>query len=795
MKPGRAAVLVWLLALAACLAIVVNSRYTADMSAFLPSRPSAEQQLLVEQIKDGSLSRLLLIGIEGGDAAGRAAVSRALAARLGADGHYAWVRNGDGAALARDRQILFEHRYVLSPAVDAARFSVEGLRAAISDSIDLLASPAGLMVKGLLTRDPTGELVELLGRLAGSTAGPTVAYGVWVSRDGRRALLMAQTAAAGADTDGQQAALERLRAEFAAARAGIEAGIEAEAAAGGGDLRLLVSGMPVFSTDARATIQAEVKRLSLAGSLGIVCLLLLVYRSWLTLALGLLPVLSGALAGIAAVGLGFGTVHGLTIGFGTTLIGEAVDYSIYYFVQARHGAAADADWRDRFWPTIRLGVLTSICGFASLLFSGFPGLAQLGLYSIAGLLAAAAVTRFVLPQLCPAGFRIRDSAAIGRGLDSGLGQLGRLPGLRWGLLLLAAAACAVLAGHRQQLWNSGLADLSPMPAAAMALDQSLRGDLGAPEQRYLVAISAADREAALQAAERVAERLQERVEAGDLAGFETPSRYLPSLATQAARRAALPEPEALSARLPQALAGLPLRADKLAPFVADVGAAAQRPPLEAEALAGSSLGLAVDAMLLQRASSQWLALLPLRAGDRELAGAVLSPALAAAAPAEARFVDMAGESNRLYAGYLDEAIALSLAGFAAIVVLLVAALRSPRRLARVLAPLALAVLLVMAALALAGERLTLLHLVGLLLIVAVGSNYALFFDRESRGAADQAQTLASLAIANATTVIGFGILATSPVPVLHAIGITVGPGAVLALLLSALLAGGRTEGG
>ena len=44
--------------------------------------------------------------------------------------------------------------------------------------------------------------------------------------------------------------------------------------------------------------------------------------------------------------------------------------------------------------------------------------------------------------------------------------------------------------------------------------------------------------------------------------------------------------------------------------------------------------------------------------------------------------------------------------------------------------------------------------------------------------------LASLLLANMTTVMGFGILALSQFPVLHALGITVGPGAVLALVLS-----------
>jgi predicted exporter len=122
------------------------------------------------------------------------------------------------------------------------------------------------------------------------------------------------------------------------------------------------------------------------------------------------------------------------------------------------------------------------------------------------------------------------------------------------------------------------------------------------------------------------------------------------------------------------------------------------------------------------------------------------------------------------------------------VLLLAFALRSPLRVLRVLLPLALAVLIVMAGLALAGQKMTILHLVGLLLIVAVGSNYALFFDRGHDRSGPSPRTLASLLFANLTTVAGFGILAFSTVPVLQAIGSTVGPGAILALLFSAMLA-------
>jgi predicted exporter len=86
-----------------------------------------------------------------------------------------------------------------------------------------------------------------------------------------------------------------------------------------------------------------------------------------------------------------------------------------------------------------------------------------------------------------------------------------------------------------------------------------------------------------------------------------------------------------------------------------------------------------------------------------------------------------------------------------------------------------------------GEVLTIFHLIGLLLVVAVGSNYALFFDAALSGGATD-RTALSLALANATTVIGFGMRAFSSVPVLSAIGLTVGIGAFLSLAFAAALA-------
>jgi predicted exporter len=803
------AVLIWLVFLLACAVVISRTTFTADLSAFLPRSPSAGQRVLVDQLRDGLVSRLILVGIEGGDPAARATLSRNLAAALRGNAQFASVNNGEPVSEARDQQFIFAHRYVLSPAVTPQRFSVDGLHQALGDSLDLLGSSAGMFTKDLLPHDPTGEVATLVNRLD-SGAQPSSRDGVWASRDGKRAVLVVQTAGSGSDTDAQARAIATVQHAFDAATRALPNPLS---------YHLLMTGPGVFSVETRDNIKHDVARLSVVSLVLIVALLLVVYRSPLTLVLGLLPVLSGVAAGLAAVSLAFGTVHGITLGFGTTLIGEAVDYSIYLFVQSSRaqargtpsaagsssvrGDTALREWLATYWPTIRLGVLTSICGFASMLFSGFPGLVQLGLYSIAGLTSAALVTRFVLPHLRGTRFAIRDVAPLGA-------RLARItaaaPRLRWPLVALLVASIATLAFHREQVWSHELSALSPVSRQSQVLDESLRADVGAPDVRYLVVISGASQEAVLEDAEKVSAHLQPLVDKGVLAGFESPSLYLPSVAAQRARLASLPPADVLTARMREAVANqsISVKPEAFAPFVADVQAARQQPLLQRADLRGTSMALALDALLTERAG-RWSAMLSLRAPDNAQNAAHPGPvdepsldantirsAVASAEVSDALVVDMKAEADRLYINYVREDIHLSLAGLGVIVVLLLMALRSPQAVVRTLAPLVAAVLVVCAGLALAGEQLTILHLIGMLLIVAVGSNYALFFNKPNHEPAGvlgiAPQTLVSLLIANLATVAGFGLLALAHVPLLKAFGLTVGPGAILALLFSAILA-------
>jgi predicted exporter len=811
-----AAIALWLVFVLAAAAITARTHYVADLSAFLPRNPSAEQAVLLDQLQSGLVARLVLIGIEGGTPAQRGEASVQLANTLRQSGQFDAVHNGDNTGFEETGKFLFANRYLLSPGVDVQRFTVDGLRDGIGETTSLLGTPAGSLIKPILLRDPTGETLRMAETMLPAQA-PRSDGRVWVSRDGGRAVVLATTRADGGDLDGQERALALVRSSFEAIQAAAVAPQPASA------LSLVVSGSGSFAVASRAQIKTEVERLAMAGGVIVVGLLLLSFGGSLrTLLTALLPVTTGVLAGIAAVSLVFGNVHGITLGFGTTLIGEAVDYAIYYLIQARGvpGAPAGAGarrWLGASWPTVRLGLWTSLCGFAALLFSGFPGLAQLGLFSIAGLAGAALTTRYVLTVLSPDG-------APGMGLRRHLGRavaaaMGLLQRLRWPLAALAVAAAVALAWMPSP-WRGDLASLSPAGDEKMQIDAALRADLGASDSGVVVAVTGSDEASVLRAAEDAGARLDAMVADGRLAGYASPARILPSPAVQQARRDALPDAETLRARLVEATVDGPIAAARLEPFVAEVAQARAQPLLTRTALEGTPLAAAFDALLVRGSGERpWRGLLTIAQGAQPLDVAAVRAAFAD--QPQVQVVDITGELRGMYTRYLHEAgVQAALGALALCLVLLlhfrahgspgVAATALPdgpghavrpgtwpqafQRLGRIALAVGAATLIVVAALAASGVALGILHLVGLLLTVAIGSNYALFFDqlRAEQDAhagpepfALDHDLLASLALANVTAATSFFLLALSGIATLNALGQVVAPGIVLCLLLSA----------
>jgi predicted exporter len=330
------------------------------------------------------------------------------------------------------------------------------------------------------------------------------------------------------------------------------------------------------------------------------------------------------------------------------------------------------------------------------------------------------------------------------------------------------------------LWEQDLGRLNPISEVEKARDARLRAELGAPDMRGVLVAHGATADAALEAVEGLAPALDAWVAEGVISGYDTPAFYLPSARTQRLRQTALPAPDELRDNLMRALSGTSFAPDAFAPFLAAVARARSAAPITRDSLGGTAFALKVDALLV-RDGERWAALVtPRGIGDPLAIGARASRL----DPQRYLWLDFKATSGALIAHYRGAILVYSGLGALAILALLAWQLASLERALRIALPLAAAVL-VTAALMATVEPLSLFHLVALLLVVGIGSNYALFFDRARHEAVGHESTALTLMLCCATTFMAFGLLALSTTPVLRAIGGTVALGALLSLVFSA----------
>ncbi len=768
-RPGLPILAIWLLALGALAWFAIGHlKVTTDLRAFMPPPQTPDQTLLMEQIGDGPGSRLLLLAIDGAPEARLAELSRGLVDALRKDAHFEQAFNGAFDPSVLDDAFL-PYRYLLSPTLDTQVFDADFLADQLDQRAADFASPAAALLKPLLPRDPTLETLALAERWSPPKA-PQLRDGVWFSSDGA-ALLLAQTRGAGFDPAVQGAAIDVLQAAF-------------DALPGHGEAKLAISGPGWFTVLVNASTRAEADRLGAISTIGFVLLLLLAYRSFTALLMGALPVLSGGLAGVAALALGFGSAHGITLAFGFTLLGVAQEYPIRLLSHRRAGEDAIASAR-ALWPLLATAIVSAAIAYLAFLASGVTGLQQLAVFTIAGLLVAGFSTRYLLPHVLPARFRdVADSRWLARVTQA----LDRVPRPRWLPWLLLALGLVVAWRAPGPLWENDLSALTPLPKDLLLRDAKLRGELGAPDVRYLLVLRADSADGVLALGESLEPRLDALVQQGALDAVELPNRYLPSLATQRARQAKLPDRATLASTLADAQRDLPFRDDLFTPFLADVERARAMPALTAQDFMKSPFGARLASMLVAR-DGGWI-------GLATLSGVHDAAALAAfteSTGGRARLLDLKAASESLVVAYRERILhALGLAlGLLAVTVIV--ALRSLRRAWHVLAPMTLATVLVFVVERAAGISLSLFHLVALTLAAGLGLHYALFFERPVADAAEARRTLHATLVCVLSALMVFGLQALSSLPVLRAIGLTVALGVGFHFCLSILMARGGTR--
>lgn len=764
------------LALLALAVAVVALRFelTTSIGHFLPAGADTRLVQISHAVADSELTRTVVLTLGGPDEATVVEASADLTQRLDQSDQVDWVRRGvSQAAKAAVQELYFPRRLMLlSDRPDEElphRLSDQGLRQAAAELKRQLTLPTAPLVRSLAPADPLGAFGDQLERLEQANAGSLeLRHGQLITEGGRGVILLGSRPSA-FDTAGQKA----LQADIEAAFAVVDQ-------AHGGELDLDQSGFGRFAITAEREIKADITRISIASTLGVILLYLLLFRSPRALGLVLLPLASGVAGAAALTLLIFGQIHGITLAFGATLIGVAIDYAVH--LQSHQALAPHPDGPratlKRIWAALVLGALTTVAGLGGLGWTDLPGLREIALFAGAGVLLALGATRLLLPPLLPtSGEPPRPLARLAAALER---LIERMSARRGPLFALPLAAVGLMAfGLPSVRWVDDVTAFQPSDPTLRAEEERVRAQMGRMDSSRMVVALGADEQQALERNDEVYQRLRQARDDGTLGSFRSIHPLLWSASLQRRNLEHLEAAPDLGARTLAALESQGFRPEPFAPFVEALEQRDEGPaPLELDDLRRSPLVDMVRPFRVE-VGDQVAMLTFLRevedpaALERRLEG--LDGVV---------YFDQHRFISEVYRHSRERTVQLMLVGVVAVLLLVLLRYRRPRLALAATAPAFLAAGATLAATSLAGMPATLFQLLGLLLVLSIGVDYGVFMveSREHRG--ELAATAVGVVVACLSTVLAFGLLALSSNPALRAMGLTTGVGVLSSLVLA-----------
>jgi predicted exporter len=534
-------------------------------------------------------------------------------------------------------------------------------------------------------------------------------------------------------------------------------------------IEIIQAGVVLHAAAAASRAQREMSTIGVGSLAGILFLIWMTFHSLKPIILVMLSIAIGCLGALSVSWLLFERIHLITLVFGASLIGVAQDYGIYFFCQ-RAGAANDPldSWRvlRRILPALILTLVTTLIGYLGLVLTPFPGLRQMALFSATGLIFAWLTVVCWFPALARASTpgNHRWAERYGRSMTA----WPRLASDRRTLYVTLTFAGLLLFGGLRLTAQDDIRSLQKPPQNLLD-DQLKLGkilDLATPVQFYL--LRAASAEALLQREETLKQRLDLLVQQNQISGYQAISNWLPSARLQAARRQLI---ERALLNEQGALASL---AAKLGEGPSWLSAARER-------LLAAALPITVDDYFKSPASEPWRHLWLGQVDDQHasivaLRGVTRSslPALgqAAAGLEGVAWVDQVSQISALFGAYRYYMGWVLLVSYVTVYALLYP--RYGQASWRVLAPTAVATLLTLALLGIAGQGLQLFHLLALMLLLGIGVDYGIFLqepDSHRDGTAWHAVGISAL-----STLLSFGLLGLSQTPALRAFGLTMALG-------------------
>jgi predicted exporter len=526
--------------------------------------------------------------------------------------------------------------------------------------------------------------------------------------------------------------------------------------------QLLTSGMIFHAAAGTEQATSEINTVGLGSSLGIIAMVLLVFRRVTPLVAVMLTMTSAYVLALTVSLLVFGRIHIITLAFGSTLLGVAGDYVLHFLVGSqREGSGLAARHHLRY--AMAIGALTGMGAYLLQYATPFPGLQQMAVFCSAGIFGAWMTVLALAPyyKVTAATRHMPLLAAewffrLGQGFYRPLWNHHRWVGVAL-VVLLAAALLAIARGGV----NDAVINLNTSPKVLLESEQQVQQILQQASVSQFFYIEADSPEQLLTRTQQLNEQLAALKQEG--LRWQSLAQYLPSAVQQTADR------QLVADKLYAEQGALALLCEKL-------GTQCQSPIPSEQTLTPAAFDATALAELLppmQQQGSGWRTLVTVSGEVRTAELATVAAQLEGVT-----LVNQTEDLSQLLGRYRSSVSELLLVTLVLLAIGLT--LRYRHHSWRMLLPLVLAMAVALGCAAMDG--ITLFHVMALLLVIGIGLDTAVFY---TEGGFTPESWLAS-SLACGTSILAFGLLSLSAVPVLHQFGLIILVGILGCWLLTPL---------
>ena len=723
----------WLLLVALVVVLALRQGPAFD-SSILSLLPQAQQDPLAQragaQMGRDFAERLLLVMSGSDEAALRDAVKTMADALAGLDEVEQVEWRVDEADLARLRNELYPYRFALLDDAIAEQLRRGGFKAVSERALARLFGP--LAGGNSLIEDPFGLYFEF-GLNRPSELNLKISHSLLaIAGSPQPSFLLVVTLAGDPFAPAQARLLDQIEQQ----RQKLSPALET----------LTLSGMLVHAAAGAEQAKREISTIGAGSLIGIIVIMLLVFRRLRPLMLLLFPIAIGCLFASAASLLVFDRVHLVTFAFGAGLVGVSIDYALHFLCERQVSPAPAV--LPRILPGLMLGLFSSVAAYAAQAMTPFPGLRQMAMFSVFGLCAAWLTVVLWFPLL--AGSAPLQPLVAAERLARWRHRFPRLDNNRW----IAVILVLVLVGAGWSIWRSEAQDdirlLQTSPQHLLDQERALQRSLGSGGGARFLLVTAATLEACLQLEEQLRPALLALQQEGSVAGFQMLSSSLPSLARQAENAALVGQLYERQLAAMFSRIQLPEARINAAQAAFEQAGSKRLYPADWRQLAGSAAHQ--NLLVAEDAGSAATAIR--FSGELSAQGMQRLAQLAASTPG-LRLIDRVQTISALLGKYRVQVAAWVM--FAYLLVLVALLFRYRRELWRIVLPPLAASLITLAILVESQAGINLFHLMALILVLGIGLDMGIFLAETN----ETSHTWLAVSLSALTSLLAFGLLAVS----------------------------------